>query len=108
VKKKDLILALIKDDLINSKLVHSLNSIGLEADSYHLHSSITVMNLVKINTTPLRWEEIHDKYLDKVKKVLQLDIQESPRLVDALAQEIYDFLKKRRSEERQINGENQN
>jgi hypothetical protein len=97
--KKSLILSLIKDDLINSKLVHSLNNIGLEADDYNLHASTTIMNLMKIKTAPLRWEEIHDEYLDRTRKVLQIDIQESPGLVDALVQEIYDFLKKRKAEE---------
>ena len=100
MEKKDIILALIKDDLINSKLVYSLNSIGLEADSYQLHASITILTLLKFNTTQSRWEDIHDKYLEKVRKVLQIDIQESPRLIDALAQEIYNFLKVLRAEER--------
>lgn len=98
--KKSLILSLIKDDLVNSKLIYSLNNIGLAADDYNLHASTTIMNLMKIETTPARWEEIHDEYLDKTKKVLYIDIQESPRLLQTLAEEIYNFLKLRKAEEK--------
>jgi hypothetical protein len=103
--RKDLIIALIKDDLINSKLVNSLNEIGLEADSYNLHASTTIMNLMNIKAPPLRWEEIHDGYLDRTKKITQIDIQESPTLVDALAVEIYRYLKKSKEEEQEFNSD---
>lgn len=92
VNRKKLVLALIKDDLINSKLVYSLNKIGLEADQFNLHASTTIMNLMRIKATPLQWEEIHDGYLDLTRKVKQIDVQET-RLLEALCEEIYEFLK---------------
>lgn len=100
--KKSLIISLIQDDLINTKLVYSLNNIGLQASDYTLHISGTVLKLVKIKTTPLRWEQIHDEYLRMTTRVLQIDIQESPRLVRALAEEIYNFLKDCRKREKGI------
>jgi hypothetical protein len=101
INRKKLVLSLIKDDLINSKLVGTLNKIGLTADDYNLHTSSTIMNLMRISATPLRWEEIHDGYLDLTRKVLQIDIQESPSLIDVLSVEIYAYLKKQKQQESQ-------
>lgn len=94
--RKQLILSLIKDDLTNLKLVYSLNALGLAADNYTLHSGSTVINLMKINASGLQWENIHDGYLERTRKVTQIDIQESPVLLDALAEEIYGYLKNQR------------
>jgi hypothetical protein len=93
-KRKNLILALIKDDLINLKLIYSLNSFGLAADGYMLYTSTTIINLMKIKATGLQWEQIHEGYLELTRKVMQIDIQESPRLLDALAEEIEEYLSK--------------
>lgn len=97
MKKKNLILSLIKDDLTNLKLVYSLNALGLAADHYTLHAGSTVINLMKINATGLQWEHIHDGYLERTRKVTQIDIHESPMLLDALAKEIYGYLKEVRN-----------
>lgn len=94
--KKQLILSLIKDDLTNLKLVYSLNVLGLAADHYTLHTGSTIINLMKISASGLQWEHIHDGYLERTRKVAQIDIQESPVLLEALAEEIYSYLKKQR------------
>ena len=101
--RKELVLDLITDDLINTKLVYSLNDLGLQANDYTLHISTTIMNLMRIKTTSLRWENIHDEYLQMTSRVLKIDIQESPRMLNALAKEIYDFLKLRKEEEKAYN-----
>jgi hypothetical protein len=93
MKHKQLILSLIKDDLTNLKLVYSLNALGLAADHYTLHTGSTVINLMNINASGLQWEQIHDGYLERTRKVTHIDIQESPVMLDALAKEIYDYLK---------------
>lgn len=103
MKTKSLVLSNIKDDLINTKLVDTLNDLGMQADHFRLRASVTIFNLMKIKTVPDRWEKIHDEYLDKTRKILQIDTEESPRLVDILVQEIYDFLKQRSAEEKAFN-----
>lgn len=100
MKTKSLVITLITDDLINTKLVYSLNDLGLQANDYTLHLSTTIMNLMRIKTTSLRWESIHDEYLQMTSRVLKIDIQESPRMLTVLAEEIYDFLKLRKEEEK--------
>lgn len=102
MKQKTLILSIIKDDLITWKLIYGLNDIGLEADGYTLYASGTIMELMKIKTGSPRWEDIHERYLNLTEKVKQIDIHTSPRLLDALAQEIYDFLKQMRAEEKML------
>ena len=67
MKNKQLILSLIKDDLVNAKLVYSLNALGLNASSYFLHLSETVFQLLKIKEDE-RSDELYERYLVKVKK----------------------------------------
>ena len=102
MKTKTLVLSIIKDDLINTKLVYSLNELGLQADHYCLHASITVLKLLRIKATPQRWEKIYTDYLDMTRKVLQISIEEFPRQVDALALEIFDFLKQCKAEQKAL------
>lgn len=45
-----LVLSLIKDDLINNKLINGLNTLGLSAGDYHLHLSETILNLIGLDT----------------------------------------------------------
>ncbi len=93
IARKSLILSLIKDDLINTKLVGTLNNLGLMADCYRLHAGTTAINLLRISTSASNWEQIHDGYLDHTQKVLFIDLTESPHLLDQLSQEIYTYLK---------------
>ena len=93
-------LHLITDDLINTKLVYSLNNIGLQANDYTLHISTTIINLMRIKTTPLRLDNIHDEYLKMTSRVLKIDLQKSPQLLTTMAEEIYEFLKLRKEEEK--------
>jgi hypothetical protein len=53
----------------------------------------TIINLMKIKATGLQWEQIHEGYLELTRKVIQIDVQESPFLLDALVEEIYFYLK---------------
>ena len=99
-KKKDLVLTMIKDDLTNWKMVHAFNALGFQADEYALHASATIIKLMRIQATGIKWEALHDEYLEKTHKVEQIDILETPHLLRALAEEIYDFLKKKRKEEK--------
>jgi len=102
MKKKDLILSLIKDDLTNWKLIYALNALGFEADEYALHASSTILKVMRFKATGVKWEMLHEEYLERTRKIEQFDILESPRLLHALAEEIYAFLKKKRVEEKAL------
>lgn len=49
MQTEQLIISLIKDDLINSKLVNGLSQLGLSAGDYHLNLSETIFNLMGID-----------------------------------------------------------
>jgi hypothetical protein len=88
---KALILALIKDDLINSKLIYGLSSIGINATNYHLYLSTTIFNLMGFKDDHYRGE-VFALYLELSKKAMQINISERPIAFDALALEIFQML----------------
>jgi hypothetical protein len=59
MQTEQLIISLIKDDLIHSKLINGLSQLGLSAGDYHLHLSETIFNLMDIDGA-----EEDDKLLD--------------------------------------------
>jgi hypothetical protein len=91
--KKKLILSLIKDDLINSKLLRGLNKAGLDADRYCLFLSGTIFDLMAYEKSK-RSDRIFSQYLRLTKKGDKIDIRETPNAMNDLAREIYLFLKK--------------
>lgn len=90
--EKDLILSLIRDSLINYKLVSGLNAIGLNADNYHIYLSDTVFKLMGLNNRKegdLLYEKI---YLGNAQKVRHISIITSTEAIDKLSHQIYEEL----------------
>ncbi len=83
-----LIISLLKDDLINSKLVNGLSDIGINADEYLLHLSDTIFNPMAI-TDKRSNEFIFKSYLDIVKRAKYIDIANGH---DNLVKELYFYL----------------
>jgi len=92
-KQKELIFALIKDDLINSKLVYGLTDLGIDASDYFLNLSDTIFKLMKFSNKKTE-EEIYEHYLKLTKKAKHIDITESRNNLNSLAHEIYKELTK--------------
>lgn len=88
LNNKELILSLIKDDLISTKLVNGLNEIGLNADSYYLHLSEIIFRLLGFDDDE-RSDEVYEKYLEFTEKAKYIDISDSHKPMDELALEIY-------------------
>ena len=87
-----LIKSLIKDDLINTKLVDGLNSLGLNAENYSLFLSETIINLMGFEDIDEN-DSVHHFYIDYTKKAKNLDINNYNNSFDKLADEIYQSLK---------------
>jgi hypothetical protein len=86
--EEELILSLIKDDLINTKLVNSLTAMGLQADNYLLHLTDTIFTLMGF--TGNREREIAlERYMELAKGAMLVDIAAGHQPMDALAYEIY-------------------
>jgi len=95
--KKDeaLILSLIKDDLINSKLVHGLIDVGLNAENYFLCLSETIFNLMGFEDNEAR-EIVFERYIELSKKAAFIDITISHKPLEGLVNEIYEELCKQK------------
>lgn len=92
VKHDDkLIISLIKDDLINSKLVNGLIDLGMDAGTYYLHLDSTIFKLIGY-TDDSHSEEIYEKYRDLAAAAKYIDISRSNTGLDSLALELYRFL----------------
>lgn len=94
----ELILSLIKDDLINNKLVNGLNTLGLGAGDYHLHLSETILNLIGLDTEN---DAILNLYfnLTQQSQLLDLtDIVNREKQLTQLATEIYSVLLKQKQQ----------
>ncbi len=84
--KRKLIISLIKDNLINTKLVLGLTDMGLDAGHYYLHLSETIMNLLKIKSVS---DGQYKVYQDLCEKVVEIDIYNHPEQLDVLAKDVY-------------------
>lgn len=89
-----LIIALIKDDLINSKLVYSLSQIGLHSTDYQLHLSNTILQLMGFKNDQYG-EQVFNLYLELSRKTMQINIVKSSGAFDDLAFEIFQVLYKK-------------
>lgn len=88
MKQEKLILSLIKDDLINTKLVDGLGSLGLESADYYLYVSDIIFELMGFDECK-RCEDIYEKYLKLLEKSKDLDIKNKDQAFEKLAKEIY-------------------
>ncbi|MCA6435998.1 MAG: hypothetical protein IM600_17115 [Bacteroidetes bacterium] len=88
---KKLILSLIKDDLINSKLNIGLINLGLQPELYLLGISETVFALMGIKDDE-KGEELFEHYLELRQKVEGINFAQSYDSLDDLAVEIYNDL----------------
>jgi hypothetical protein len=92
INNKQLILSLIKDDLINTKLVSGLENLGIDAGLYLLSISDAIFVLIGIDDDE-QGEELFEYYLDlRDSKLLNVDLKESYEVIDGLVLEIYDTL----------------
>lgn len=86
-----LIISLIKDDLINSKLVNGLIDIGIDAGAYYLHLDTTIFKLIGYANDSYS-EEIYEKYRDLAMQSKHIDISQNNTGLDPLALQLYHFL----------------
>lgn len=95
MKNNPLIVSLIKDDLINAKLINGLNNLGLNAGMYYLNLSDTIFVLLGI-TENKEGEKLFEHYLMlRNEAVAILDLKTYPQALNDLANEIYQKLKKK-------------
>lgn len=91
-----LILSLIKDDLINNKLINGLNTLGLSAGDYHLHLSETILNLIGLDTENDAILNLYFNLTQQSETLDLTDITNREKQLTRLATEIYSELLKQK------------
>lgn len=91
-ENKDLIISLIKDLLLFTKLTNGLARIGWEADEYHLHLPETIFTLMHFKDNK-QTEKVFEDFVKYLTLVDNIDIKYSQHKVEELAHFIYTQLK---------------
>jgi hypothetical protein len=94
IKHKKLVVSLIKDDMINSKLVNGLIDAGLYAESYFLHLSETIFELLGFPDND-QGEQAYEYYLEQIKRAQSIDLRKSNEPLNEVAEDIYEGLVRR-------------
>lgn len=94
MKDKNIIISLIKDDLIYTKLIHGLEALGLSALNYHLHLCETVFEIMGFPQDESAQPAL-EYYLAELKKANRFNINGSQQAFDKLAHSIYTELERR-------------
>lgn len=91
VCNETIIINLIKQDLINWKMIHSLQKVQVRADDYQLDISSIIFEIMDLNNHE-NVDEIFEKYIEMSKPILKLSTSQSNRRIDVLASKIYSYL----------------
>lgn len=89
LSNEELIIRLIRDSLINTKLVSGLNSLGLMADDYTLFLGDTIFLLMGFETCEQNDFIFENVYLASAGKVNDIEFPTSIENLDVLSKEIY-------------------
>jgi hypothetical protein len=86
---QEIIISLIKDHLVQTRLINGLESLGLCPDNYYLHLSDTIFKMIGITDEN---EELYEVYLNWCTKISQTEILSDQKLLHDYATEIYAVL----------------
>ncbi|HSH64261.1 MAG TPA: hypothetical protein VLB84_00335 [Bacteroidia bacterium] len=84
--KEEILLSLIKDDLVNSRLMNILHSAGLNPINYYLNLKETIF---KIAGLVINKEDALDHYYKAIQIVNDVDIFKNPEVLDRIAVSLY-------------------
>lgn len=88
---RETITNLIKQDLLNWKMINSLQKMQVYADDYQLDIGSIIFEMMDLENRK-DVDEIFEKYVELSKPVLKLSASHSNRKIDVLASKIYDYL----------------
>lgn len=81
--RKNLILRLIQDDILNTRLVNGMQELGIDASPYCLHLSDSIFYLLNIKD-----EARFKKYMSLTKEAAKLDYSQNVKLLEEKARGI--------------------
>ena len=86
--KEKLVLSLIRDDLINTKLVYGLSDLGINADGYLLHLSTTIFELMGFDEKQ-RSDELTERYIELTQQMKSIDAEEMHEQLADMAKSVH-------------------
>jgi hypothetical protein len=91
-KRKRIIISLIRDGLVNLKLLNGLKAAGLDASDYNISVGDTIFVLMGFKNDHLNDLIFENVYLAISERVKYIDFSVSMEKLDALSEEIYSEL----------------
>lgn len=92
MKQREIITKLIKDDLTNNQLIDGLNTMGLEADHYHLYLSEIIFDMVGFTIDNTNFDRVYSHYDKLTKSAHTIDLKKRDGAMDKLAGKVHDEL----------------
>jgi c-di-GMP-related signal transduction protein len=86
--KKKLIINLLKDHLINARLINGLKALGFQSEDYHLHLSDTIFELLEIDDK----DDLFESYLEWCTQLTEKDLLKDVDLLNIYANGMYEML----------------
>jgi hypothetical protein len=86
--KKKLIINLLKDHLINARLLNGLKALGFQSEEYHLNLSNTIFELLEIEDK----DELFESYLEWCAQITEKDLLRDAHLLTIYANGMYEML----------------
>lgn len=86
-----IVINLIKQDLINWKMINLLQNMQVRADDYQLDIGAIIFEIMDLDHRK-DVDELFEKYLEMSRPMLKLIVSQSNRKIDLLASKIYDYL----------------
>ena len=91
-EKKQMILMLLRDDIVNTKLVDSLCDLGFHAEVYYLNTSSVVFKLLEIDIDNPKNEQIYKEYIELRSKSIYAHTYKKQCSFDNIAMDLYKLL----------------
>lgn len=92
---KVIVTNLIKQDLINWKMINLLQKMQIRADDYQLDIGSIIFEIMDLNNLE-NVDEIFEKYVELSRPVLKINVDQQNRKINLLASKIYDYLEQLR------------
>lgn len=89
---KLIIANLIKQDLINWKMIRLLQKMQVRADDYQLDIGSIIFEIMDLDNHK-DVDELFEKYVEMSRPILKLTVGQSNKKIDLLASKIYYYLK---------------
>ena len=92
MKRKEKLKKLIGSEIVNTKFIFSLDSIGIDANHFSIDISDVIFDIAKINKKK-RNEKFYEDYFNLIKKGISIDLRIEENKLAELINEVIVFLK---------------